>query len=139
MGVRVLVVDDSPLVRAQVSSTLVLQGCIVTQAVDGVDALARLEESRGFDLVVCDMNMPRLGGLEFLERLRNHPEYGATSVVILTTDDNFERVVRGKELGAKGWILKPFRMAVLLAVVKGVLEKDGLAPFIELPPESVRG
>ncbi len=137
MSAKVLVVDDSALVRAQVSATLVLRGCSVSEAADGVEALAKLDEVGGVDLVVCDLNMPRLGGLEFLERLRTHPAHASISVVVLTTDDNFDRVVRAKELGAKGWILKPFRMNVFLAVVKGILDKDGSDAF-DLPPESAR-
>ena len=138
MSAKVLVVDDSPLVRAQVSATLVLQGCIVTQAQNGADAMAKLLELGGADIVVCDVNMPIMGGLEFLQDLRRHPTHAATSVVMLTTEGNHECVLRAKELGVKGWIMKPFKMNVLLAVVKRILERDGHPTTIVAPPDSTR-
>jgi two-component system chemotaxis response regulator CheY len=138
MSAKILVVDDSPLVRAQVSATLVLQGCAVTQAHNGLDAIAKIDALGGADIVVCDVNMPLMGGLEFLQNLRRHPVHAGTSVVMLTTEGNHECVLKAKELGVKGWIMKPFKMNVLLAVVKRILEKDGHSTAIVAPPDSTR-
>jgi len=117
MSAKILVVDDSMMVRQQVGRALTAAGFSVIDAVDGVDALQKLAANQGTQLVVCDVNMPRMNGIEFLENLRKDPSFGRVPVVMLTTEGQPELIQQAKELGAKGWIVKPFKPALLVAAV----------------------
>jgi two-component system chemotaxis response regulator CheY len=116
MATSVLVVDDSMMVRKQVGSALKGQGYDVVEAVDGVDALEKLDAHPDTKLIVCDVNMPKMNGLEFLEQLaaRN----SSIPVVMLTTEGQPELIQRAKSLGAKGWLVKPFKPDYLTATAK---------------------
>lgn len=113
MTARVMVVDDSLLVRRQVTAALKGPGYLVTEAVDGVDALEKLAEFSDTRLIVCDVNMPRMNGIELLERLSK--QGSIVPVVMLTTEGQPELIQRAKSLGAKGWIVKPFKPEFLQA------------------------
>lgn len=116
MTKTVLVVDDSLLVRRQVGNALKTLGYAVVEAVDGLDALDKLEAAAETHLIVCDVNMPRMNGIEFLERLsaRALPP----PVVMLTTEGEPELIQRARALGAKGWLIKPFKAEFLEATAK---------------------
>ncbi len=113
----VLVVDDSSTVRQQVSLTLAEAGYDVTEAVDGVEALAAVR-AQPPALVLCDVNMPRMTGLEFLETLKGDEPGPPLPVVMLTSGGMPELISRAKRAGARGWIVKPFRPNLLVAAVK---------------------
>ena len=110
-----MVIDDSTTVRRQVSSALLDAGFEVLEATDGLDGLDRLRHER-VDLVLCDVNMPRLGGLAFLEGYRRHQS--PAPVVMLTTEGEPAMVARARGLGAKGWIVKPFKTELLVAAAR---------------------
>ncbi len=116
MSVKVLVIDDSLMVRQQVGRALTSAGFAIAEATDGVEALQKLAASPDTRLVVCDVNMPRMSGIEFLERLRQDGQ--AVPVVMLTTEGQPELIQRAKALGAKGWIVKPFKPELLVAAAK---------------------
>jgi len=109
----ILVIDDSMLVRQQVSRALTAAGYTIVMATDGQDALDKLAANPGISLAVCDVNMPRMSGIEFLERAGT-----AVSVLMLTTEGQPELMARAKQLGAKGWILKPFKPELLVAAAR---------------------
>ena len=113
---RILTVDDSVSVRSLVSSALRQAGFDVVEAVDGADALDKVEG--GFDMVITDINMPNIGGIELIGRLRERTETRFTPVVVLTTES--QKTLREKALasGASGWVVKPFEPASLVAVVR---------------------
>jgi two-component system chemotaxis response regulator CheY len=113
MTARIMVIDDSLLVRRQVTAALKTPGYLVTEAVDGVDALEKLAQHPDTRLIVCDVNMPRMNGIELLERLC--AQGSTVPVVMLTTEGQPELIQRAKALGAKGWIVKPFKPEFLLA------------------------
>ena len=113
-----MVIDDSMMVRQQVSRALVGAGFAVIQAVDGQDALEKLTESPDTRLVVCDVNMPRMSGLEFLESVSKSGQANGIPIVMLTTEGQPDMIQRAKDLGAKGWIVKPFKPELLVAAVK---------------------
>lgn len=115
MSTTVMVVDDSFTIREQVSRALEAAGYDVLQAVDGVDALEKYRASPQISLVVCDVNMPRMSGIEFLEQAR---EVGSAPVVMLTTEGQVELIRRAKSLGASGWITKPFKADLLVAAAR---------------------
>jgi two-component system chemotaxis response regulator CheY len=117
MSSKVLVVDDSMMVRQQVTRALVGAGYEVTAATDGVDALEKFAQSPETKLVVCDVNMPRMSGLELLEELRVARK-SQVPFVMLTTEDQADMVARAKALGANGWIVKPLKLEILLNTAK---------------------
>lgn len=115
---KVMVVDDSLTVRRQVSQTLGDAGFSIFEANDGADALAKLNGAPDIALMVLDVNMPVMGGLELLECIRGIPQYKALPVVMLTTEGQPALMQKAKSLGAKGWIIKPFRPEMLVAAVQ---------------------
>ncbi len=117
MNAKILVVDDSQMVRCSVGRTLVGAGFNVVEAIDGADALSKLAANDDTRLVVCDVNMPRMSGIEFLEALRSTPAANV-AVVMLTTEGQPELIQRAKALGAKGWIVKPFKPDLLVAAAR---------------------
>lgn len=116
----ILAVDDSASMRSMVSFTLRSAGHEVLEAEDGQ---AALDAARGrrFDLVLADVNMPRMDGISLVRNLRALPEYKGTPILILTTESNPEKKQDGKAAGATGWLVKPFDPEQLLATVKRVL------------------
>ncbi len=118
MGTKILVVDDSMMIRVQVSRALSDAGFSVVQATDGAEAVKKLETEKDVVLVVCDVNMPNMNGLEFLEAVRGRPEFSKVSIVMFTTEGQNDMLVRAKALGAKAWITKPFKADLLVAAAK---------------------
>jgi two-component system, chemotaxis family, chemotaxis protein CheY len=118
---KALVVDDSATMRNLVAQTLVGQGFTVTEAEDGLAALAALKSLQRVDLVITDLNMPRLDGITFVQRLREQAAFKFTPVLLLTTESRVEQKDKAKAAGATGWLTKPFDPAKLVAVVQKVL------------------
>jgi two-component system chemotaxis response regulator CheY len=114
----ILIVDDSSTVRQQVAAALTAASFKIVEAVDGEDALARLQAAPDIALVLCDVNMPRLNGLDMLERLRALPSFASLPVLMLTTEGQPEYIARARALGAKGWLVKPFKPDLLVAAVR---------------------
>ena len=103
----ILAVDDSASMRQMVRYTLEGAGYKVVQAADGVEAL---EYARGgsVDLVLTDVNMPRMDGIALVRELRTLDNYKFVPMLVLTTESGQETKLRGKQAGATGWIVKPF-------------------------------
>jgi len=120
----VMIVDDSQMVRKQVARTLLAAGFVVVEAQDGADALVQLSSVIPAPaLIVLDVNMPKMGGIEFLQSLRGRgPGFAMPAVVMLTTEGDPKLMQQAKALGAKGWIIKPFRSEMLLAAVQKLTE-----------------
>ena len=119
-GGRVLVVDDDPDVRDAVETALELEGHRVTTATDGLAALKRLGQAE-FDALVLDVLMPNLDGLEVCRRLR--AAGNRTPILILTARDSEEDTIRGLDLGADDYLVKPFALGELLARVRALLRR----------------
>jgi two-component system chemotaxis response regulator CheY len=117
----ILAVDDSPSMRKMVSFTLTGAGYQVIEAVDGQDAYEKAQ-AQSFDLVLTDQNMPRLDGLGLTRKLREHPQFKATPILMLTTESSDLMKQAGREAGATGWLVKPFDPARLLEVIKKVIK-----------------
>lgn len=118
-GTRVLVVDDEPTVREVVAGYLRRDGHQVSEAADGPTAL-RLLDSEPFDLVVLDMMLPGVNGLDILRRIRAS---GDMPVIVLTARAEESDRVAGLELGADDYVVKPFSPRELAARVNGVLRR----------------
>lgn len=119
MGKRVLAVDDSKTMRDMVSFTLKREGFEVVEAEDGVAAIEASEDGN-YDLVISDVNMPRMDGITLIGNLRQNPKFRATPMLILTTEADQQKKAAGKAAGATGWIVKPFDPTQLVDVVRRV-------------------
>jgi len=116
MAKTVLIVDDSASLRMVVNTALTGAGYEVLEADDGPPALELLD-GRKINLVVCDINMPLMDGLTVVKTMKERPKYRFTPVIMLTTEWTDEMKMKGKEVGAKGWLVKPFKPEQLLAAV----------------------
>ncbi len=116
----ILAVDDSASMRKMVSFTLVGAGFKVVEAVDGIDALEKAQKQQ-FDLVLTDQNMPRLDGIGLTRKLREHPNFKNTPILILTTESSDQMKQAGRSAGATGWLVKPFDPTRLIDVIHKVI------------------
>ena len=119
MTKTVLTIDDSRTMRDMLQLALVEAGYRVIQAVDGIDGLETLA-AEGADVVITDINMPRLDGFGFIEGMRADPNHRATPVLVLTTESDAAKKQRARDAGATGWIVKPFDPVKLIDAVRRV-------------------
>ena len=120
MAASILAVDDSVSMRQMVSFTLKGAGYDVVEAGDGVEALDIARE-KSVNLVITDVNMPKMDGISLIKELRSLPSYKFTPLLMLTTESSSEKKQQGRAAGATGWIVKPFNPEQLLNMVKKVL------------------
>jgi two-component system, chemotaxis family, chemotaxis protein CheY len=117
----IMTVDDSASVRQMVAFTLKgTGGYNVVEATDGQHALAQIKTAP-VEMVITDLNMPNMDGIGLIRALRTDPAYKFLPIVMLTTESQAEKKDAGRQAGATGWIVKPFKPEQLLAVVKKVL------------------
>ena len=114
---KILVVDDSDAIRDQIARALQGAGFDVLQARDGLEGLSQAETAE-LSMILLDVNMPGLSGLDLLERLNAAGKTEKIPVLMLTTEAHESMVVRAKNGGAKGWIIKPVRPEVLISAVQ---------------------
>jgi len=119
MSKAILTVDDSVSVRQVVSFALKDAGYDTVEATDGRDALTKL--TAGMRLVITDLNMPNMDGLELIKRIRAGATNKYVPIIVLTTESQPAKKQEAKAAGATGWIVKPFRPEQLLAVVQRLL------------------
>ena len=117
MAKKILVVDDSVTVRQQVSAVLTQAGYEVAEAGDGVEGQEVLAADKDIKMVICDVNMPRMNGLDMVSNVKKQDEFAALPIIMLTTEGNPALIKQAKTAGAKGWILKPFNADQLLSTV----------------------
>jgi two-component system, chemotaxis family, chemotaxis protein CheY len=122
MSANILTVDDSASIRLTTRLALTSAGYTVTEAVDGMDGLAKMK-SGSFDLIVTDLNMPNMDGLTMIRSLRQLPAYMGTPVIFLTTESDGELKQQAKDAGATGWLTKPFEPDMLVKIARKVLGK----------------
>jgi two-component system chemotaxis response regulator CheY len=115
----VLTIDDSRTMRDMLLMALESAGYRVIQAVDGIDGLETLA-AEGADVVITDINMPRLDGFGFIEGVRSDPKHRSTPILVLTTESDAEKKTRARDAGATGWIVKPFDPVRLVDAVRRV-------------------
>lgn len=115
----ILIVDDSASMRQMVSFTLKAAGYQVEEATDGMDALGKAKGA-SYNVVITDVNMPRMDGITLIKELRALPNYKFTPLLMLTTESAAEKKQEGKSAGATGWMVKPFNPEQLLATIKKV-------------------
>jgi two-component system chemotaxis response regulator CheY len=116
---KVLVIDDSETVREQVRQTLSGAGYEILEAIDGVDGLEKLRDTKDVALALCDVNMPRMTGLEMVAELNRTGI--SIPILMLTSEGQPSLIRRARDAGAKGWIVKPFKPELLLEAMNKLL------------------
>ena len=121
MSKRILTIDDSKTMRDMLMLTLAEAGFDVIQAVDGQDGLDVLgKETAPIDVIITDINMPRMDGYEVIRNLRRDPAHKSTPILVLTTESDTDKKNLARDAGATGWMVKPFDPERLVATVRKV-------------------
>jgi two-component system chemotaxis response regulator CheY len=123
----ILVVDDSCTVRQHVSIVLKRAGFTTAEAADGQEGLAMVNSNPNIGMVICDINMPNMDGLEMVEKIKSQAENKSLPILMLTTEGQVSLVKRAKQAGAVGWIVKPFNPRQL---VQTVCHLTGKSPVV---------
>ena len=118
---KILAVDDSSSVRQMVNFTLKGAGYDVVDAVDGKDGLAKAGKDK-FDMIITDLNMPNVDGIQLITELRKLPGYSFVPILMLTTESQTEKKDAGRKAGATGWIVKPFNAEQLTSVIRKLVK-----------------
>ena len=119
----VLIVDDSPTMRMLISFSLnTYPGCVLEQACNGVEALHKLAEGKP-DLMIADINMPEMNGLELIEKARETYSKSDLPIVVITTEGSDEDIRKGFQAGATEYLVKPFQPQKLHAIVDRLLDR----------------
>jgi two-component system, chemotaxis family, chemotaxis protein CheY len=123
MAKTIMMVDDSASLRSVVKITLTGAGYEVIEACDGRDALTKLSglAGRKVHLIISDVNMPVMGGIEFLTQLKQNPSFKFTPVIMLTTEGQEAVKEKGRAAGAKAWMVKPFNPTQMLGAVSKLI------------------
>lgn len=121
MAKTILIVDDSLSLRTVVKIALERAGYTVIEAGDGKQALAQLDKAGKVNLIISDVNMPNMGGIELLSHIKQHARHKFVPVIMLTTENQNEKKEQGRLGGAKAWICKPFDPPQLLDAVSKLI------------------
>jgi len=116
MAKCILIVDDSMSLRTTLGIALKSSGYDVVDAVDGKDALTKLD-GRKYNLIISDVNMPNMDGITFVKAAKAMPAYRFTPVLMLTTEGDAAKMAEGKAAGVRAWVIKPFQPPALLDAV----------------------
>ncbi len=119
-AISVLTVDDSASMRALLRSALTSRGFAVAQAEDGQEALEWLAANE-VDVIITDINMPRLDGFGLIEKLRTSALHSDRPILVLTTESSNDKKQRARNAGATGWIVKPFDAEKLTTALRRVV------------------
>ncbi|HEY8944541.1 MAG TPA: response regulator [Polyangiaceae bacterium] len=118
MSRKVLVIDDAEPVRQWLSKLLSEAGFQVVQAIDGIEGAKQIRAHADLAVVLCDINLPRLNGLDMLESIQQEIAEKDLKVVVLTSDAGPDSILRGKRAGVKGWFIKPLKGELLVAALQ---------------------
>ena len=119
MAKTILTVDDSRTIREMLRAALLDAGMEVLQAEDGMHGLEVLENAMP-DVIITDINMPRMDGFGFIEAVRGSGRHRAIPILVLTTESVDEKKDRARRAGASGWIIKPFDPLKLVTAINRV-------------------
>lgn len=121
MSKKVLILDDTQSMRSLLAMTLKQKGFTVIEAVDGVDGLNKLKENSDVELIFTDMNMPNKNGVEFIKDVKSMSTFKTIPIVMLTTETEEKKKAEGKAAGAMAWIVKPFKVDTIQAVIDKII------------------
>ncbi|MES2744649.1 MAG: response regulator [Bdellovibrionota bacterium] len=118
MTKKILIVDDSEAIRQQVNFTLAKGGYEIIEAEDGRDAMEKMRSNDDISLIISDVNMPVMTGLEMLEAMKAEGSFPSVPIIMLTTVGITALIGRAKKAGANGWLVKPFNPDHLVAAAE---------------------
>tara|TARA_B100001094_G_C18147613_1_gene781736 strand:+ start:1135 stop:1521 length:387 start_codon:yes stop_codon:yes gene_type:complete len=119
---KILVVEDNEEIRSNLSSMLAESGHQVFEAEDGAVGIAQALEAKHMDLILTDLHMPGKNGIEMVAELREHDNFGKTTVIFYTTETNEVLKKQGRQLGVQYWFIKPVANAKLVSSINKALE-----------------
>ncbi len=126
---KLLVVDDSQLIHSMYRLVLNrYEGCKIFDAMNGLEALDILSREKNFDLILLDINMPVMNGIQFMEKLKKENLYRQVPIIVISTEGREEDTLRALKLGAWGYVVKPFKPHMLYELIERVLAKK--PPFL---------
>ncbi len=123
MARNVLIVDDSPTMRNMLKVAMQQEEFDISTAQDGEKAF-QVAENQSFDLIITDINMPNVDGIELIRQLRASEKHKFTPILVVTTEGGDEMKQAGKAAGATGWIVKPFQPEALSRAVRKICNID---------------
>ncbi len=116
---NILIVDDSTAIRKSMRFILEKEGYVVNEASNGADCISKIQPET--NLIISDVNMPEMDGVEMLRKIRGSGQYRTIPVIILTTVSQEDMMKKGKDMGATAWLLKPFKPENLIGVINKVI------------------
>ncbi|PLX79731.1 MAG: two-component system response regulator [Desulfuromonas sp.] len=120
MAKKILIVDDSPSVLAILEDMLVDAGYDVVAAADGQEALNKVDQDV-FDLIITDLTMPVMDGIEFMQEAKSRPNCKFVPIVMLSSEEDSDKIAEAKKSGASTFLRKPFKESQLIAILRVVL------------------
>jgi two-component system chemotaxis response regulator CheY len=130
---NVLIVDDSQLIHNMYR--LIMQrynGCRLVDAMNGLEALDILSKESDFDIILLDINMPIMNGIQFMEKLHDEFLYRYIPIIVISTEGREEDTLRALKLGAAGYVVKPFKPHLLHELIEKIIRKKGGSAFAEI-------
>lgn len=120
---NILLVDDSQMVRKKLRVALEAKGHKIVEAVDGLEGLAKLNETEGVHLVLADVNMPNLNGVDMCIKMRENKAFDNIKVFMLTAESSPEMKAKAAQAKVSAWILKPYDIEKILSAIEKVLSR----------------
>ena len=132
---KLLIVDDSQLIHSMYRLVLNrYEGCKIFDALNGLEALDILSRESNFDLILLDINMPVMNGIQFMEKLKKENIHRQVPIVVISTEGREEDTLRALKLGAWGYVVKPFKPHMLYELIDKVMAKK--PPFLTASKET---
>ena len=125
---KILIVDDSSLLHQMYKLVFMrYRGCKVVSAMNGLEALDKLSQEDGIELVLLDINMPVMNGLQFLQNIQDDENHKGLPIIIVSTEGKEEDTLRGLSMGARGYIKKPFQPAELHSMIEKIFSGSAVS------------
>ena len=121
MAKTILLADDSKSIRAVIATVLKVAGYNIIEANDGKEGLDILTSGKSVDMVITDLNMPNMNGIEFIWEIRKLPDHVFTPICMLTTESEQSRLEKGESMSTDAWINKPIQPVKVLTIVQNIL------------------
>ena len=121
---KILIVDDSQLIHSMYRLVLNrYKNCKIVDAMNGLEALDVLSKESDFDLILLDINMPVMNGLQFMEKIKKENIYKQIPIIVISTEGKEEDTLRALQLGATGYVVKPFKPHMLYELIEKILSR----------------
>ncbi|MFZ2196899.1 MAG: response regulator [Thermodesulfovibrionales bacterium] len=121
---KILIVDDSQLIHSMYRLVLNrYKSCKIVDAMNGLEALDVLSKENDFNLILLDINMPVMNGLQFMEKIKNENIYKQIPIIVISTEGKEEDTLRALQLGAAGYVVKPFKPHMLYELIEKILSR----------------